>query len=176
MNLLGPTPALAGETDLGAYCPADLLRDLGRRPEQRRAGGHVEERLVERERFDQRGEAPEDLPDLPGHRDVVVHPAAHDHRAGAASDGGGHRHRRVDAEDARLVGRRRHDAPAPVASHQHGAAAERRIVPLLDRGVERVHVDVENVASHARRPLRAPSPPCRQCSALRMFERHACRA
>ena len=153
-----------GEPGLGTHRASDLVRDLGRRTEERRARRHVEEGLVERERLDERREATEDLAELAGYRDVPLHAAAHDHGAGAAGDRGGHRHRGVDAEGARLVGRRGHDPPAPVAPDEHRAPAERGIVPLLDGSVECVHVDVENVASHAPHPLRARSPPRRQCT------------
>ena len=154
------------EGGLGPDGGLDLASDLRGRPEQPDARGHVEEGLVERERLDERREATEDLAELAGYRDVPLHAAAHDHGAGAAGDRGGHRHRGVDAEGARLVGRRGHDPPAPVAPDEHRAPAERGIVPLLDGSVECVHVDVENVASHAPRPLRARSPPRRQCAAL----------
>ena len=55
-------------------------------------------------------------------------------------------HRRPDAERLRLVARREHDA----AADEHRPPAERAVVPLLDRGEERVEVGVED----RRRPTR----------------------
>ena len=58
-----------------------------------------------------------------------------------------HRHRREHAERARLVARGGHDAAAiRLAADGERSAAQRRIVALLDRRVERVHVDVKDPA------------------------------
>ena len=69
---------------------------------------------------------------------------------GTEPDGLGHRHRRAHAERARLVARRRHDAAAVgLAADRQRLAAQRRVVALLDRRVERVHVDVKDPAHRA---------------------------
>ena len=64
------------------------------------------------------------------------------------------RHGRVDAVAARLVGRRRHDAPRAGAAHHDRLAGQLGSAPHLDADVERVHVDVQDRA-------RRRSPPCR---------------
>ena len=56
------------------------------------------------------------------------------------------RHRAVHAEGARLVARGRDDAAALGVADRHRAAAQRGVVALLDRGVEGVHVDVDDAA------------------------------
>ena len=61
-----------------------------------------------------------------------------------------HRHRRVDAERARLVARGGDDAAAVgLSADGERLAAQRRVVALLDRRVERVHVDVENASNQS---------------------------
>ena len=53
----------------------------------------------------------------------------------------------MDAERARLVARGGDDAAAiRLAADRERLAAQRRVVALLDRRVERVHVDVEDAA------------------------------
>ena len=107
--------------------------------------------------------------DLAADGGVFLHVRA-DHRGvGAGAERAVHRHRRADAEGARVVARRHHHAP-PAAADQHRPAAQRRVVALLDRGVEGVAVDMGDreagelgVAHHphrpagpARRPRRPP--------------------
>src|SRR5580692_2324128 len=55
-------------------------------------------------------------------------------------------HRRPDAELAGFVTRCRHNAAFAGSADGNRLAAEIRIVPLLDRRVERVHVDVDDLA------------------------------
>ena len=76
---------------------------------------------------------------------VKVRPDDDERRA--EPDGPRHRHRRVHAERARLVARGGDDAASGRAGRRRRRACrERRVVALLDRRVERVHVDVENAA------------------------------
>ena len=80
-------------------------------------------------------------------------------------------HRRPDAEGLRLVARGEHDPGAD----DDGPAAQGRVVPLFDRGVERVDVRVEDRRAPARTYVRtgtqlrdeseAGRPPCRRSSA-----------
>ena len=67
--------------------------------------------------------------------------------AEAACEPGGLR--RVHAEAARLVARRRDDAARPRPAHDHGPAAQLRTIALLDRRVEGVHVGVQDHAHRA---------------------------
>ena len=73
------------------------------------------------------------------------------------------RHRRVDAEPPRLVARGRDDAArvlAAGAADDDRPAAQLRPVALLDRGEERVEVDVEDrPRGHARYHRPAVEPP-----------------
>src|SRR6185503_1536382 len=50
----------------------------------------------------------------------------------------------ANPEHARLVGARRHHAAPCGAADEDGFAAQCRIVPLLDRRVERVEVDMQD--------------------------------
>ena len=75
-----------------------------------------------------------------------------DDRVRAEAERFGHRHRRADAEGAHLVRRGRDDAAPRLPADDEGLAAERRIVPLLDRRVERVHVDVQDLAHERTLP------------------------
>jgi hypothetical protein len=54
-------------------------------------------------------------------------------------------HRRPHAERARFVAGRRHQAALAGSADGDRLAAEIRIVPLLDRRVEGVHVDVDDL-------------------------------
>ena len=107
--------------------------------------GDVEERLVDRDRLDLRREPAKDGHDVA--RRLLVAPAVdrQEHAVRAAPDRLAQRHRRVDAEPARLVARRRHDpAAARVAADDDRLAAQLRAVALLDGREERVEVDVED--------------------------------
>src|SRR2546427_6390330 len=46
-------------------------------------------------------------------------------------------------------------------SHRHGAAAELGPIALLDRGVEGIHVDVDDASDHGRRERPSATPPPR---------------
>ena len=54
-------------------------------------------------------------------------------------------HRGMDPERPRGVVRRRHDAaPAGVSAHHEGLVAELRMLQLLDRGEERIEVEMRD--------------------------------
>ena len=87
-----------------------------------------------------------------------------EHALRAEAAGRPQRHRRVDAERARLVRRRRDDAAlvGSAAADDDRASAQLRPVALLDGREERVEVDVEDYPlAHARdsRP-----PPRQRCA------------
>src|SRR5262249_19050556 len=68
-----------------------------------------------------------------------------DDEIGTEPDGSRHRHRRVHAEHTPLVARSGDPASfVGVTSHGNQPPPKRRVVVLLDRRVERIHVDVEN--------------------------------
>ena len=123
----------------------DLPPDLDRRAEQVLAAGHVQEGFVQRQRLHQRREPLEDFADLAGDFGVVVDPGRQVDAVRAEPMGGGGGHGTVDAVLAGDVVGRRHHAPLlRRAAHDDRLADQFRPVPLLDRGVEGIHVDVQD--------------------------------
>ncbi len=128
------------ETDLVADAAADRRGDVLRGPADASEPADTEERLVDADALHDRRRVVEDVEDLAAGLHVGVEPRP-DH------DG-------VRAEPARLVaGHRRAHSPrlGLVAGGQHhaspdqdGASSQGGIVPLLDRGVERVEVGVQD--------------------------------
>jgi hypothetical protein len=139
-------PGLA--TDLGAQTG----RHRDRITEEAGASGHVEERLVERQRLDRGREAGEDREDSAALATVFPHVAGNEDgvRAETACLEGGHRG--MDAEGACLVARRGDDAAGRPSADDHRAAAQRGVVALLDGGEEGVHIGVEEDARHRTGP------------------------
>ena len=135
-----------GQTELVADVLLDPSRDGLTVAEEAAAGGDVEERLVEAEPLDQRRVAPEDVEDAGAELGIARGPRRYHDGLRAETHGPGHRHRRVRAEGPRLVGGGAYHAAAGRSAHEHRLSAERGIVQLLDRGEERVHVDVEDGA------------------------------
>ena len=125
-------------------------------PDPLQALGDIEIGLVEGQRLDEWRVAGEDRPDLL--RDLLIDLKArlHKNEAGTPALGRDRRHRRVDAERSRLVAGRSHHSSGVWAAHSHRLAAKLRIVALLDRRVERIHIDVNDFARQRnRRPRRA---------------------
>ena len=111
----------------------------------RRAGdaaqpADVEERLVDREALDERRGVAEDREDGLARRRVGVHPRRHNDGLGAERPRLPPVHRGAHAAPLRLVAAREHDA----AADDHGPPAQVRCVALLDRGVERVEIGVQD--------------------------------
>lgn len=69
----------------------------------------------------------------------------------ALTPGGHRRHRRPDAELSGFVARGRDDAALAGSTDGDRLATKLRIVPLLDGCVERIHVDVDDLALAKRR-------------------------
>ncbi len=78
---------------------------------------------------------------------VLLEVARHDDERGAEPAGDAGRHRRADAEPARLVGGG-HDHPLP---HRHGLAPQGRVEHLFGGRVEGVEVDVQDRRGSPRR-------------------------
>src|SRR5258708_570108 len=112
--------------------------------------GHVEVGLVQRQRLDDRGVLGEDLAYLLGDRLVHLETRLHEDQVRALPLRGNRWHGRPDAELARFVAGRRHDAALPRAADGDRLAAKIRIVPLLDGCIEGVHVDVDDLPLTAR--------------------------
>ena len=76
-----------------------------------------------------------------------------------------HRHRRADAERARLVAGRGDDAAlADAAADDDRLAAQARVVALLDRRVECVHVEMEDAPQgHGLRSILSRDSPFFRC-------------
>ena len=70
-----------------------------------------------------------------------------DHERRAQPDRSRHRDRGAHAEGSRLVAGRRDDAAlVGVAADDNGQPAQRRVVALLDGRVERIHVEMDDLA------------------------------
>ena len=130
--------------------PADLAPDLLGLAEQQVRARDVEERLVERDRFDLGGDRQQDLAEAVGVHLVGLEVGRdEDHvRTQATSAHGGHR--APDPERPRLVGRRHHDPARPGAAHGDGLARKARVLERLDRGVERIEIDVQDRLARPR--------------------------
>ncbi len=77
---------------------------------------------------------------------IALHARADHDRVRAALQRLAHRHRGMHAEAAHLVARGGDDAAAAGAADDDRLAGKLRVVELLDRRVERVHVDVQDGA------------------------------
>ena len=146
-KLVGRDARRRGQAGVGANAFLQPARDRRRERLAPRVLRDVQVRLVERQRLDERRHLAEDREHGVRRGLVAREIRPHDDERRAEAHGLGHRHRRADAERARLVARRRHDAAAiRLAADGQRLAAQRRVVALLDRRVERVHVDVEDPA------------------------------
>jgi len=154
-ELVGGDPGRRGQSDVRADPLLESPCDRRRERLTPRVLGHVEVRLVERQRLDERRHLAENREHRIGRRLVAGEVGTDDEEGGAEAHGAGHRHRRVDAEGARLVaGRGDHAPPLGPSAHGERLAAQRGIVALLDRGIERVHVDVNDPSDHENSDLR----------------------
>jgi hypothetical protein len=144
-ELVGRHARRRGERRRGTDLRLQPARDLAPERLAPRVLGHVEVRLVERQRLDERCHRAEDREDGLRYGPVLLEVGPHDDQLRAETHRPRHRHRRPHPEAARLVAGRRDDAPARrAASDGHGTPRQGRIVPLLDRRVERIHVDVQD--------------------------------
>ena len=123
---------------------------LGRRRGGRQAAPvlrDIEIGLIQRQRLDQRRVIGKDRVDLPRDGAIDVEARRHEHQFGALAHRRDRRHGRADAEGARLVARRGHDPPLGAVSDRDGTPSKRRDITLFDRRIERVHVDVDDLAN-----------------------------
>lgn len=102
----------------------------------------VEERLVNAQRLNERGEFLEDREDPLRHRSVFRHVGRHVPGPWQTSPGLDDRHRRADAMLACLVGRRSYNAARPEPTNHHRNPDQGRIIQALNFDIERVHVNV----------------------------------
>ena len=129
----------------------DRPRHLDRRSVEAFGAGQVQEGLINRYRLDEGGELPQDHHDLPRHLLVAVHPRGHEHRVRALLTGLEDRHGGAHAEAAGLVAGGRDDPAVGRPADDDALAPQLRVVQLLHRGVEGIHVDVQNHDGSSRR-------------------------
>jgi hypothetical protein len=137
-------PDAAPESLLDVHESADLRRLIGRWTEKRDRTGHIQECLVQRQRFDQGGEPPEDRHDPSADFPVVGMVAGKEDGVGAQPPGDNRRHRRVNTEDSGLVRGSGDHSPLPGSTDEYRPPTQLRMAHQLDRREERVHVDVQD--------------------------------
>ena len=108
--------------------------------------GNVQIGFVQRKRFDKRGVAAENTVNLRRNTAVEVEMRRHINRLRAEPFRGRHRHRRMQAELPRFVGRGADYRTRTFPCYDHGFAFEVRLFAQLDRGVESVHIDMDDFA------------------------------
>jgi hypothetical protein len=128
------------QADAIAHLAPQTNGDLHRRACQPAQPADVEERLVDRQPFDQRGRVFEHPEQRLARVGVRGHPRRDDDGVRTEAAGLSSAHRRPDSPNLGFVARGEDDA----AAHDHGPAAEPRVVALLHRRVEGVDVGVED--------------------------------
>src|SRR4029453_14707082 len=104
--------------------------------QQRTTRRDIEERFIERQTFDDRGELTKHAEDLSGHRHVVLHSRLDAYGMRPQTQRRAHRHGGMHAELANLVARGSHDATTARAAHDDGLSLQAGIVALFDGRVE----------------------------------------
>jgi hypothetical protein len=69
-------------------------------------------------------------------------------------------HGGMDPEAARFIARRSHDPTLPRATNGHRLTPQLGIVALLDRRIERIHVDMNDLRSSFRAPALSAETSC----------------
>jgi hypothetical protein len=59
-------------------------------------------------------------------------------------------HRGTDSETSRFIGGGAHNRPIASPSHYYWFTSQPRVVTLLNRGVKRVHIDMDNLTDGIR--------------------------
>ena len=129
-----------GQADLVLDPAANRRRNADGRTEQGDRASDVEERLVNRDAFNQRREVVKDRHDLIAEALVLVKVAADEAQGRTQLAGSASRHPAADAERARFVRGGQHDATAD----RDRNPAQGRVEELLDGRIERVEVSVQN--------------------------------
>ena len=122
--------------------PGERGEGLRRRYAMHRGrSAQVEKRLIDRERFDERGQAAHLGPHGPADFAIFRHVRADHDRIGAGSERLEHRHRRAHAVEPRDIAAGQHDA-ARAAADDHRAFGQFLVSVLLDCRVEGVAVQM----------------------------------
>ena len=145
-ELVGGDAGGGGEVELVADGVADGAGDFGGGGEAALVFGDVEVGLVEREGLDEVGVAAEDVAGLAGDGAVAEEVGGDEDGVGAEALGAEGGHGGADAEAAGFIGGGADDGAVAAPGDDDGFAAEGGVVALLDRGVEGVHVDVDDLA------------------------------
>src|SRR5580700_6774670 len=101
---------------------------------------HIEVGFIERQRLDNGSVLSEYRTDLQRYLLVNVEPWLHEDQVWTFSAGAHRGHRGPDAECARLIARGCHDTTFPRAADGDRLASKGRIVALLHRRIEGIHV------------------------------------
>jgi hypothetical protein len=134
------------EAGLGLDLLADPQRDVAGEGNALQVLGHVEIGFVQRQRLNDEGVLGENLADLPADSLVDLETRLHEDQVWTLPFRSNRRHRRPHAELPGFVARSGDDSALLRAADRDGSAAQARIVPLLDRRVEGVHVDVDDLS------------------------------
>ena len=125
---------------------ADQLVQASDRAGVDTTGGEIDIGLVQAQRLDQRAQLAQqrhhDAAGLP----VGVEAAAQIGSMRGPPSGFAGRHRRTDAESARLVTRGGDHAPSADTADDHRLATQRWLVALLNRRIEGIHVDMDDLS------------------------------
>src|SRR5207237_8947693 len=111
---------------------------------------NIELGFIHRERLDQRGALGQDRAELQRYHLVDVEARLYEYQLSSVSLRRHRRHRRTHAELACLVARGCHDAALTRSAYGDWLAAQVRIVTLFDRGVERIHINMDDLALSRR--------------------------
>ena len=153
------TADAARDPDLIADAPPDQRRDLARRSPQPLDALDVEERLVDRKRLHERGDAAEHLHHARRFLAIPLEHGRHDDRTRAPAQRHAEWHGRADPVATSLVRRTRDDGALVVVRDHDGAAGERRVIEGGHRDEERIHVDVQDVGARVVGARRREEPP-----------------
>ena len=135
------------QAGLGPYALLQLAGDRGRERFVPLVFRDVEVRFVERQRLDERRHLAENREHRIGCCPVAGEIRRDHDELGAEPHRSRHGHRRAHAERSGFVAGSRDDAtPVRPTADGNRLSAQRGIVPLLDRRVERVHVHVDDSA------------------------------
>jgi hypothetical protein len=106
---------------------------------------HIKVGFIERQRLDNSSVLSEYRADLQRYLLVNVEPRLHEDQVWTFSAGGHRGHRRSDAECARLIARGCNDTTFSRAADGDRLAPKGRIVALLHRRIEGIHVNVDDL-------------------------------
>ena len=114
---------------------------------------HIQKGFVQRQGLYERRVMGQDEPNLMRNTPIMGHAHRQEHAVRAKPAGQLHAHGRMHAELPRLIRRRRDDAASRQSADDDRHPPQGRIVPLLDRRIKRVHIDVHDPTYRRHRLL-----------------------